>query len=40
MQGRTLVDYPELVRAQFGGTPAPVFRLRYDGDRVTIAPNR
>ncbi len=36
MQGRTLADHPDLVRSQFGGTPAPVFRLRYDGDRVLI----
>ena len=38
MAGRTLADHPELVRSQFGGTPAPVFRLRYDGDRVLIEP--
>lgn len=37
MQGRSLADHPELVRSQFGGTPAPVFRLKYDGDRITIA---
>ena len=35
--GRTLQDHPELVRAQFGGTAAPVFRLRFAGDTVTIA---
>jgi len=37
MAGRTLADHPELLRSQFGGTPAPVFRLAYDGDRVIIA---
>ena len=37
MAGRTLADHPELLRSQFGGTPAPVFRLRFDGDRVMIA---
>jgi len=37
MEGRTLRDHPELVRARFGGTPAPVFRLAFAGDRVTIA---
>ena len=37
MQGRKLADHPELLRAQFGGTPAPVFKLAFDGDRVTIA---
>jgi levansucrase len=39
MQGRALADHPDLVRAQFGGTPAPVFRLRYAGDQVFVAPN-
>jgi levansucrase len=38
MAGRSLTDHPDLVRSQFGGTPAPVFRLRYDGDRVLIEP--
>lgn len=37
MKGRTLADHPELVRQQFGGTAAPVFRLAFDGDRVTVA---
>lgn len=37
LQGRSLVDHPELLRAQFGGTPAPVFRLAFAGDRVIIA---
>lgn len=36
LAGRRLADHPELVRSHFGGTPAPVFRLRYDGDRVTV----
>lgn len=37
MAGRKLADHPELVRSQFGGTAAPVFRLHFAGDRVTIA---
>lgn len=37
LQGRSFEQYPELLRSQFGGTPAPVFRLRFDGDSVTIA---
>ena len=37
MEGRSLADHPELLRSHFGGTPAPVFRLRYEGDRVLIA---
>ncbi|WP_082703398.1 glycoside hydrolase family 68 protein [Novosphingobium sp. Fuku2-ISO-50] len=37
MEGRSPADHPELLRSHFGGTPAPVFRLRYDGDRVLIA---
>lgn len=37
MQGRSFEQHPELLRSQFGGTPAPVFELEFDGDRVTIA---
>ncbi|MDE2595433.1 MAG: glycoside hydrolase family 68 protein [Sphingomonadales bacterium] len=37
LAGRSLDAQPELVRQQFGGTPAPVFRLRFDGDRIAIA---
>ena len=37
MQGRSFDTNPELLRSQFGGTPAPVFDLKFDGDRVTIA---
>ena len=37
MQGRTLADHPELLRAQFGGTAAPVFRVVFDGDTVRVA---
>jgi levansucrase len=37
MEGRKLADHPELLRAQFGGTPSPVFQLAFDGKRVTIA---
>jgi levansucrase len=36
MQGRTTATHPETLRAQFGGTPAPVFRLVFDGARVAI----
>lgn len=37
MAGRNFEDHPELLRGQFGGTPAPVFRLHFAGDTVTIA---
>lgn len=37
MGGRKLSDHPELLRSNFGGTPAPCFALRFDGDRVTVA---
>lgn len=37
MQGRSLADHPELVRSQFGGTAAPVFRLAFEGGTVRIA---
>lgn len=37
MQGRSFEEHPELLRGQFGGTPAPVFRLHFAGDQVTIA---
>lgn len=37
MEGRSFEDHPELLRGQFGGTPAPTFCLRFDGDRVAIA---
>ncbi len=37
MQGRSFDQHPELLRQQFGGTPAPVFALAFDGDTVTIA---
>jgi len=37
MQGRSFDDHPELLRGQFGGTPAPTFRLHFAGDQVTIA---
>jgi levansucrase len=36
MAGRRFEDHPELVRSQFGGTPAPIFQLEFDGDRITI----
>lgn len=37
MKGRIFADHPELLRAQFGGTPGPVFRLVFSGDRIDIA---
>ena len=37
MAGRNFESHPELLRSQFGGTPAPVFNLNFDGDLVTIA---
>lgn len=37
MRGRALGDHPELLRSQFGGTPAPRFRLAFDGSSVTLA---
>ena len=36
MGGERLADHPERVRSHFGGTPAPVFRLGFDGDRVSV----
>ena len=36
LQGRGFDTNPELVRNQFGGTPAPLFALDFDGERVTI----
>lgn len=39
MQGRALAAHPELLRSQFGGTPAPRFRLVFDGDTVALAPH-
>jgi levansucrase len=37
MQGRSFDSHPELLRGQFGGTPAPVFAIDFDGSCVTIA---
>lgn len=37
MAGRGFAEHPELLRSQFGGTPAPTFRLRFMGDKITIA---
>ena len=36
MQGRGFADHPGLLRAQFGGTPSPTFKLSFTGDLVTI----
>lgn len=35
--GRRFEDFPDLLRSQFGGTPAPVFHLRFDGESVTFS---
>lgn len=37
LEGRDPADHPELLRGHFGGTAAPVFHLRFDGDSVEIA---
>ena len=37
MAGRKLADHPDLVRSNFGGTAAPVFRIAIDGDTTRIA---
>lgn len=37
MEGRSFEAFPALLRSQFGGTPAPVFHLTFDNDRVLIA---
>jgi levansucrase len=36
LQGRSLSEFPELVVSQFGGTPAPRFRIALDGDQAQI----
>ena len=36
MAGRSFEQHPELLRGQFGGTPAPRFELEFDGDRVSV----
>ncbi len=36
LQGRRLAEHPDLVRSQFGGMPAPFFRLRFQDDRAWI----
>lgn len=38
MQGRNLSEHPHLLRKQFGGTVAPIFRLHLAGSRATIVP--
>jgi levansucrase len=37
LQGRRFEDHPELLRSQFGGTPAPRFSLQLDGQTALIA---
>jgi levansucrase len=36
LQGRTFADHPELRRSQFGGVPAPRFRLALSGETAHI----
>jgi levansucrase len=36
MAGRKLADHPDLVRSNFGGTAAPLFRIELDGDTSRI----
>jgi levansucrase len=36
LEGRSLEANPDLVISQFGGTPAPRFRIALDGDRAHI----
>lgn len=36
MQGRSTTEAPELLRSNFGGTPAPRFSLHFAGDTVSI----
>jgi levansucrase len=36
LDGRSLDDNPDLVISQFGGTPAPRFRIALDGDKAHI----
>jgi levansucrase len=37
LQGRRFEDHPEMLRSQFGGTPAPRFSLKLDGQTAVIA---
>lgn len=36
LEGRSLDEHPDLVTSQFGGTPAPRFRIALDGDKAHI----
>ncbi len=36
MAGRSTANHQELLRSNFGGTPAPRFKLRFNSDAVTI----
>jgi levansucrase len=36
MKGRSFASHPDLLRSQFGGTPAPTFGLRFEGERVEV----
>ncbi len=36
MAGRTFTSHPETLRGQFGGTPAPLFSLIYDGLTIRV----
>jgi levansucrase len=37
LQGRRFEEHPELLRTQFGGTPAPRFSIKLDGQTAVIA---
>ena len=36
LNGRNLDDHPDLVISQFGGVPAPLFRLALDADKAHV----
>ena len=36
LQGRALADHPDLIRRQFGGVPAPVLHLAFDGTKAML----
>ena len=38
MEGRTFASHPQLLRSNFGGTPAPLFELEFVGDEVRVKP--
>lgn len=40
LEGRSFTDYPEMLRGQFGGTPAPLFSIRLNGDKAELVSSR